>query len=174
MEARKDSAQSIQQVIEGLARNACKKLFDAYGTQLHEADPNDSLDDKLVLTAVIGFTGPGLRASCILAATEPPLRHSNPVPGPLRDWMAELGNQLVGRIKNELLRLGTEVYVTTPVVLRGEHLAPPNGLALKPQAFVASSGGRVLLWIDVEPAPDFHLATEPQEAPLFEGEMFLF
>jgi hypothetical protein len=175
MEAQdKPSVVETQKLLDAFARNACEKLFEAYGLTLRETDPNACLDDKLLLTAVIGFTGPGLRASCILAATELPLRRSKPVPGPLRDWMAELGNQLVGRIKNDLLRHGTEVYVTTPVVIRGEHLAPPNGSSHPPQAFTAPEGGRVLLWLDAEPSPDFCLSRDPQDPPLSEGDTVLF
>ncbi len=156
------------------AHEACVDLFQAYGVPLDEVDPNSPSDATLLLTAVIGFTGPGLRGTCILASTEHPLKQSNPIAGSLRDWIAELSNQLVGRIKNQLLRYGAEVYVTTPVVMRGEHLAPLPRFVLQPQAFTTSEGGRVFLWVEVEATADFQLSATPLAIPAEEGEALLF
>src|SRR5205809_4308547 len=89
-----------QKLVEGFAHDACASLFEAYGVALQDVEPGMPPSDRLVLTAVIGFTGPGLRGTCILASTEQPLSRSNPVSGSLRDWIAELSNQLIGRVKN--------------------------------------------------------------------------
>jgi CheY-specific phosphatase CheX len=165
----------VQSLVEGFAREACESLFRAYGVGLEGVDPDATSEERLVLGSVIGFTGPTLRGTCILAATELPLRRSNPVAGSLRNWMAELANQLVGRIKNQLLSHGAEeVYVTTPVVMRGEHLAPLPRFVLKPQAFAASVGGTVLLWVEVEADPEFRLSLSPQDPPASEGDALLF
>jgi hypothetical protein len=168
-----NSTADLQNLVEESAHDACVKLFDAYGVVLQDVDPNVGLDEALLLTSIIGFTGPGLRGTCILASTEGPLERSNPTSGSLRDWIAELVNQLVGRVKNLLLHRGAEVYVTTPVVIRGEHLAPLPRFVLKPQAFAAVAGGKVFLWVEVEAAPDFRLA-EPLPPPAAEGETLLF
>lgn len=174
MEPTTDIGVDAQELVETIAREACANLFQAYGVSLEVVDPNRPVDDKLLLTSVIGFTGPGLRGTCILTSTEVPLRESNPTAGSLRDWIAELSNQLIGRIKNQLLRHGAEVYVTTPVVMRGEHLAPLPRFVLQPQAFVGKSGGNVFLWVEVEADPDFRLSTMLPTAPAQEGEALLF
>jgi CheY-specific phosphatase CheX len=96
---------------------------------------------------------------------------SNPVGGSLRDWIAELANQLAGRIKNKLLAHGAEVYVNTPVVLRGEHLAPLPRQELLPLTF-STDGGNVFVWIELETNSDVSLG--PPAVALAEGETLLF
>jgi CheY-specific phosphatase CheX len=163
-----------QGAVEAFSAEACRALFKAYGVELVEIDPNTASPDTFLLSAVIGFTGPGLRGTLILASTEMALRDSNPTDGSLRDWIAELANQLVGRVKNSLLRSGAEVYVTTPVVMRGEHLAPLPRFVLMPQAFAAKDRGKVFLWVEVEAAPGFRLSPTLGEVPVDEGSTLLF
>ncbi|HMI86670.1 MAG TPA: hypothetical protein VK550_21400 [Polyangiaceae bacterium] len=87
---------------------------------------------------------------------------SDPIGGPPRAWIAELSNQLVGRIKNKLLAHGAEVDVTTPVVLRGELLAPLDARnKLPPRAF-ASEGGNVFVWIELDTDPTLVLSLTPR------------
>jgi len=169
-----NASTDVQRLVETSAQEACANLFEAYGVPLEPADPNASVEDTLLFTAIIGFSGPGLRGTCILTSTERPLQRSNPAGGSLRDWIAELVNQLVGRVKNLLLQRGAEVYVTTPVVIRGEHLAPLPRFVLKPQAFAATDGGKVFLWVEVEADPGFQLSESPIPAPAAEGETLLF
>lgn len=162
----------VDSLVTALAEDACKSLFEAYGVSLRAIDPHTAIDQNALLSGVIGFSGPSIRGTCILAATSKPIMESNPVGSSPRDWIAELANQLIGRIKNRLLEEGVEVYVTTPVVLRGEHLAPMPRLALLPQLFT-TEGGNVFVWIEVETDPDFELA--PRCAPAArEGEALLF
>lgn len=176
MEAKTEMNVDVQAVVEAVARDACKSLFEAYGVTLTEIDPDEAATSSgtLLLGSVIGFTGPNLRGTCILTATEQPLSRSNPVSGTLRNWIAELANQLIGRVKNQLLIRGAEVYVTTPVVMRGEHLAPLPRFVLKPMAFLDDSGGSVLLWVEVEADPNFRFSSSPPAPPASEGETFLF
>jgi CheY-specific phosphatase CheX len=174
MQVAEENETSPQRAVEGFAAEACRTLFQAYGVELTEIDPNEASADTFLLGAVIGFSGPGLRGTIILASTEMALKDSNPTDGSLRDWIAELANQLVGRVKNRLLRDGVDVYVTTPVVMRGEHLAPLPRFVLQPQAFTARERGKVCLWVEVEAAPDFRLVPALGELPVEEGSTLLF
>jgi len=162
-------------LLEQLAGVACTSLFQAYGVALqrvNEAEASPATTPAPILySGIVGFGGPGIRGACILAASEKPILQSNPVDGSLRDWIAELSNQLVGRIKNKLLAHGTEVYVTTPVVLRGEHLAPMPRRELPPLSF-KTDGGSVFVWIELETAADFVLG--PPSQAIAEGEAVLF
>lgn len=162
-----------QQLISIVAHEACTSLFDAYGVNLHSTTDADTSQAKVLLCGVVGFAGPGIRGTCILAATEEPISKSIPVSGSLRDWIAELSNQLVGRIKNKLLGYGAEVYITSPAVVRGEHLAAPSNCAIKPLSF-ATSGGNVFLWVDVETDATFALISPPEPPGASEGEALLF
>lgn len=161
-----------QQLIESLAEQACIGLFDAYGLQLTKVARETSADE-VSLTGVIGFTGPGIWGMCLLAGDKEPLKASNPIEGSLRDWMAELSNQLAGRLKHKLIARGAVVYITTPIVLRGARIEPLPRRNLKPVVF-EGGGGKLSLWVEIETAPDFQLAPEAIEETASEGDALLF
>jgi hypothetical protein len=159
-------------LVDKIAEEACTSLFQAYGVPLETVTAGTAAP---ALSAVIGFSGPGIRGTCILAASESPIKMSDPIGGSPRAWIAELSNQLVGRIKNKLLAHGAEVYVTTPVVLRAELLAPVDGRSqLAPRAF-ASQGGNVFVWIELDTDPTLLLSVTPREAAAVqEGDAVMF
>lgn len=161
-----------QQLVENLAEEACLSLFDAYGVQLSRVEEASGSPADHCLTGVIGFTGQGITGMCLVAASEEPLAASNPVGGALRDWVAELSNQLAGRLKHKLLTHGVEVYITTPIVLRATRIEPLPRRKLQPRAF-AARGGRVTLWVEVEISPEFTVS-EAAELPVSEGETLFF
>jgi CheY-specific phosphatase CheX len=160
-------------LVDKIAEEACTSLFQAYGVPLETVPAAGTAAPAL--SAVIGFSGPGIRGTCILAASESPIKKSDPIGGSPRAWIAELSNQLVGRIKNKLLAHGAEVYVTTPVVLRGELLAPLDAKnKLPPRAF-ASEGGNVFVWIELDTDPTLVLSLTPQPAAAAEeGDAMMF
>ncbi len=170
------SDHQCQEVVSRLAAESTVKLFEAYGLTLRE-EPSERLPEHTILMCgVIGFTGPQIRGTVILAANDRPLDASNPVEGaPRRDWIAELTNQLVGRIKNRLIGYGADIYITTPVVLRGEHLAPVPSQPISPEAFVTDGGGVVCVWSEVEAAEGFALVeSSDAEHGAHEGDTLLF
>ena len=158
-------------LVQQIAENACLQLFDAYGVTLHRVDPNTTPALPVCLSGLVGFSGPGIRGASILAASEMPIIRSNPVGGALGDWIAELANQLVGRIKNQLLLNGADVYPTTPIVLPGDHIAPMRRADITPLVFSAEEG-TVFVWIELDTKPDFALGM-PCEV-INEGEAVLF
>lgn len=160
-----------QSLVREIAENACMKLFDAYGVKLQRVDPDATPMLPVCLSGLVGFSGPGLRGASILAASEMPIARSNPVDGSLADWIAELANQLVGRIKNQLLLNGADVYATTPIVLPGDHIAPMRRADITPLVFSAD-GGNVFVWIELETKAEFILGM-PCEV-INEGEAVLF
>ena len=158
-------------LIQQIAACSCTKLFDSYGVALERVDPEAIPVLPVILSGLVGFSGPGIRGATILAASEKPIASSNPVDGSLGDWIAELANQLVGRIKNQLLLRGADLYVTTPIVLPGDHIAPMRRPDITPLVF-AADGGSVYVWIELETHADFVLGT-PSEV-VSEGEALLF
>jgi hypothetical protein len=165
-------ADDPQQLIQQMAEQACVGLFEAYGVRLQQGEALDPSRLERALTSIIGFTGAGITGMCLLICGEGPLEASNPTEGSLRDWVAELSNQLAGRLKHKLIAHGAEVYITTPIVLRATRIEPLPRHSLVPLGFTAS-GGAVGLWVEVDTAPDFRFV-EGGETPVAEGETLLF
>jgi CheY-specific phosphatase CheX len=163
-----------QQIINQLATESCRALFEAYGVGLDPSDNLRNLPSEVLLCGIIGFTGDKVRGSLLLGLTDEPIQRSNPTETAPRDWVAELANQLAGRLKNRLLAYGTEIYISVPVVLRGEHIAPVPRRTLDPCALTPGNGA-VYVWAEVEVADDYTLPTEPlEEQGAEEGSSFLF
>jgi hypothetical protein len=162
-----------QHLLQQLADEACSSLFDAYGLVLERSAMEAMPGGAHALTGIIGFTGNGITGMCLLAATEEPLNATNPIGGSLRDWMAELSNQLAGRLKHKLLAHGSEVYITTPIVLRATRIEPLPRRQLAPSGFTGA-GGSLALWVEVETSPDFALVPSSGEEAVAEGETLLF
>ena len=141
----------VQQLFEQVASKACEELFGRYGLAVRRAgDEDDPVSPDFLVCSVIGFTGRDLRGTLILALTEDLSGLSNPVagidrgnsPNPMaqRDWVGELSNQLLGRIKLDLLRWGIEISLNLPALLLGRHLAPLPRAQLKPLKFTLAKG----------------------------------
>jgi CheY-specific phosphatase CheX len=161
----------MQQLVEDLGESACRDLFDAYGVALERCVGVES-NKELTLTGVIGFTGPGICGTCVLASTSSPIQASMPEGGSIRDWVAELSNQLAGRLKTKLIAVGVTVYITTPVVLRGTRMEPLPAVDIAPRTFTTADGS-LLLWVEVETGPDFEISPSPGPV-VSEGEAILF
>src|SRR4051812_35288989 len=114
--------------VASLASSSCVDLFEAYGVPIAPNFVPWQKNDERMFCGVIGFVGARIRGTCLLAGTRAPLEGSCPEGGRLRDWVGELANQLVGRLKTKLLARGVPTIVTTPAVLSGIRLEPiPRG-----------------------------------------------
>jgi hypothetical protein len=152
--------QDIEVTIGELGMRACVELFQAYGVELAPGAGGWGANDERLLSGSVGFVGRSLRGTCLLAAPEPPLAASCPEQGgALRDWVGELTNQFVGRLKTKLLSRGVEVFVTTPIVLSGVRIEPLPRSRAEPMIFT-SSAGPVLAWVEVETEESFALGAE--------------
>lgn len=76
--------------------------------------------------AIIGLGGQKLRGSVVLSVPASLLARSHPTrgstPEDLADWLAELANLLLGRIKTQLLGRGISIQLGTPVTISGTAL----------------------------------------------------
>jgi hypothetical protein len=159
--------------VEALAAEACIELLAAYGVTLTPMPPVwDQSPDDSVLFGVMGFVGDQLRATCLLGMNQALLEAIRPRGARLRDWLGELSNQLVGRLKMKLTARGLSVALTTPLALSGVQLTPLPRASVGPMVF-SSSQGPVLVWLETESEPGVKLAPErpSDHAP---GELLLF
>lgn len=164
------------ETLDAIVRDSCTQLFATYGVTLESTEPQPTQASEVVVCGVMGFTGSAVRGTILLATNRDPIGDSSPIHGAaVRDWGAELTNQLLGRIKTKLLQHSVEIYLTLPIVLLGAQIAPlPRGtcsvLAFK------SPTGTVDVWFDCDLADGFVLvpvATGTDET-LIEGDALLF
>ena len=131
------------------------------------------VSDEVLLSGVIGFVGPTLRGTCLLVGNRSPIELSSPQKEHSRDWVGELTNQLVGRLKRKFLGFGLEVALTTPVVLSGLHLRPMPRGKLTPRVFSTESGS-IMIWVEVEAEPGFELGPAVSDSTSAEGDVLMF
>lgn len=158
-----------EKVLQDLLIECAGALFSDYNRPLTYTGTRSPESQNFVLSGVIGFAGRDMRGTLLLAMTGELLEELSPSTAFMRDWIAELSNQLLGRFKNQLLRYGTEIYGATPSVLRGELLTP-----LQPTCALAghcfdSTRGRACVWLDTEIREGFALQ-EPSAAAVAEVE----
>jgi CheY-specific phosphatase CheX len=165
-----------EEIVELIASESCISLFNDYSLELRRADERCPVEDvELLYCGVIGFTGDQMRGAVMLASTREPLGRTSPVSDTsLREWIAELSNQLLGRVKNKLLPRGVVLHASTPVVLRGQHLTPLTRTELKPLTFECENGC-VCVWMDVEFVEGVDLTIiHENSGAMSEGEGMLF
>lgn len=161
-----------------LTAECCRELFGAYGLPLRQVDRDVfPLLDRLLYCSVMGFGGEKLRGALVLVSTVEPLESTHHGDAASRhDWIRELSNQLMGRVKNRLLPLGAEVLLATPAAISGKNLKLTPNVPSAVQAF-EGGGGVVCAWIEYESCDGFELASTPRETSepvLLEGEFLLF
>jgi hypothetical protein len=167
---------SSTQLLESIVVQACLDLFAAYDVTLTATDDPPG-GDGFALCGVIGFSADGARGMLMLAVTGEPIGSSGASGAePERAWIAELANQMLGRVKNRALAHGATLTLATPLVLRGQHLAPVPRVELAPHQFRASTGGHVCLWFEVEVDDGFALTEQPGDVAgsVQEGDALLF
>ncbi len=158
--------------VADLTAGCCVELFAAYGVALHPSSADSIASDEVLLSGVIGFVGPQLRGTCLLVGNRVPIELSSPRKDHTRDWVGELTNQLVGRLKRKFLGFGLEVALTTPVVLSGVHLRPIPRRELLPRVFSTETGS-IMVWVEVEAEPGFALGPAVTDATSAEGDVLM-
>jgi hypothetical protein len=134
------------------------ELMAAYGVELAAAAWGwQARDEEEKLFGVIGFSGKGIRATCLIGAEQRLVEASCRSRGRARDWISELANQLVGRLKMKLVSHGVSVTMTTPLALSGVRVTPLPRFGLEPVAF-NSAHGAALLWLELETDEQFVLS----------------
>jgi CheY-specific phosphatase CheX len=165
---RSDATQRIQ----AMAASAAAELLDAYGVKLSDPVEVWEESDEVLFSGVMGFIGDRVRGTLLLAAPKDTILATAPEDARPRDWVGELANQLVGRLKSKLMAHGVTVALSTPVVLSGVRLSPLPRSEVLPSVFETPTG-RILVWLEVEVDPEFTLGSlRPLRAA--EGEFLVF
>jgi hypothetical protein len=164
---------SVQNEVAALAASACAELFDAYGIRLTPVTGYLPRSEEPMISGVMGFVGPNIRGTLLMASERGPLMASRPCEGRLRDWAGELANQIVGQLKNKLLARGTDLALSVPVVLQGIRVEPLPKNESAPSVFTAGNG-LVMVWVEIETLVDYVLDPEGPSQSAALGEIQVF
>ncbi len=158
----------VTEVIDAISHRACEAMFP--GSFTRHATPDEARPDP-GLIAVIGFSGDTMRGALGVTAPSRAIAALHPLAGAralaeedLEDWLAELANQLLGRIKGGLLAHGVTLWTAAPVLLRGISLRIESRSfeGLRAYSFVGAAG-RLVVWIDFKFPADLTLEPLPAE-----------
>jgi hypothetical protein len=164
-------------LLDDLLHDCCHELLADYG--LHE--DSASVPSASSFVAAIDFSGKDLSGTVVFRATPSVCRQTfRAAGGPgaalelseSADWMCELVNQLVGRIKNKLRVYQVSFTVNLPRLLAA---LPPDKLESSVRSRFVSDGGVFAGYLDVLISPGFAFdAPTPDGSLPEEGELVLF
>jgi hypothetical protein len=155
-------------ILQDALDNAITELLEPTGLSLHDGAEDQEAPH---VCAVLGFTGPKVRGTLLLAASQRALA-SLPHEGLPKEWLAELSNQLLGRVKIHLLPWDLEIYLATPAVIAGERLRPLVG-PVGPELASARTGG-LWVWVECETIAPLELPEGPSNPSTLDLDDGLF
>jgi hypothetical protein len=167
-------------LIDGLVLDSTRALFDNYGVKLDLDGTSISRTlPSVELISMIGFSSPTLSGSLLLAMPNSVLSHTLPTPDAnLADWSGELANQLLGRLKNQLLNYEVAINLALPVVVFGAEFSLPTKTRRLTRHFsFVSDWGRMFIRTEMELSPSIELVRQTgvgQTAGMDEGELLFF
>jgi hypothetical protein len=170
------SAADAHGLFAGVVIDAVVDLFRDYGVDLAVVAPDDARLRKLPdLISLAKFAGRDLSGCLVLGATDELIRRSGGLARSGKDWMAELANQLLGRVKNFALKRGIGFAVVPPAVVNGQHLVPATDRRDFQPTFLSSGDAMVCLWIELETASELQLDVDLAGAAMVsESDVLLF
>jgi hypothetical protein len=171
---------SNKTVFDQLVTSAASDLFAARGIDVKVVRGSDV---SIEYAATIGFAADGMRGMIGLGMSPDTLQRMTAQDQPngttynSEDWLAESANQLLGRLKNKLLRYGVTLSIALPTVLQGVRLQflGTGNTTLWTHA-LDSDLGPFWVWLDVRCKEELVLAEvdDPSLEPTSEGELLLF
>jgi hypothetical protein len=166
-------------LVDGLIQDAARALFETYGLKLNlDGSPLAKILQDMQIVASIGFSSPVLSGSLLMALPNSLVERTLPTPDAnLEDWSGELANQLVGRLKNQLLHYEVVINLALPVVIAGgDFRLPAKARRLTRHFSFVSEAGRMCIRTEMELSPSAELVRQGGEsqASIDEGELLLF
>lgn len=155
-------------------------FFQDHGVVVSAAEPTVETERRvdLPLGATISFVSDHARGTLAVSPAEALSLASHPQAqeadeDALSDWVGEMANQLLGRLKNRLLPYGVELLCDTPMAVSGKARI---GGARRPATRLSFAGdlGDLKLWFDVQVDDDMVLKANSGDAAHAEGDLVLF
>jgi hypothetical protein len=175
-----DASGEAISLVDGLVQDAARALFETYGLKLNlDGSPVAKTLQAVQVIASIGFSSNVLSGSLLLALPTSLVERTLPTAdADVADWSGELANQLLGRLKNQLLHYEVTINLALPVVVTGgDFKLPAKTRRLTRYFSFVSEAGRMFIRTEMELSPSVELvrqATAESQASFDEGELLLF
>jgi hypothetical protein len=170
-------AERYTQRVKEMAARACETLFEGYGCPVRTLPAHQVDLTPLALFGVLGFSARALRGQLWLGCSQDLLVASNPSPTvAVREWIGELTNQLLGRIKSQWVLYGVEIQVSTPISFADAVLAGGQTRSLPGLTARGTAGKLVQIWLDLSFGHGFQMSDQPDStrAGARESDSLLF
>jgi chemotaxis phosphatase CheX-like protein len=166
-------------LLDGLVQDATRALFHDYNVEMNlDGTPVVKLLPTVNLLGMIGFSSQVLSGSLLIAMPNELLQHTLPAPdSSLADWGGELANQLLGRVKNLLLKYQVAINLSLPVVVTGGSFSLPAKTRPLTRYFsFVSEHGKMFVRMEMELRSDVELVRQGKavDTNMDEGELLLF
>jgi hypothetical protein len=173
-------------ILNKLFLEAAEDLLSVNGIKadlVGEPDAGVNVDSKPSYVSVLGATGAGIALSSMMTIDRELLISLHPLgiadvsQADLEDWCRELNNQLVGRLKNKLLRCGIVVMMGLPVLLKGTNVSAVTSPEVTvSQHAIRTANGQIVLSLAMLMDEELKLVEQSfsSEAVLLEGAVSLF
>jgi hypothetical protein len=177
--AQKGKEMSAKEVFDQAVTASITELFEARGIRIRSTHETTA---SIEYAATLGFSSDRVRGMIGLGMS-PDTMHAlmakddDALPaGNAEDWLAESVNQLLGRLKNKLMRYGLLLSVALPTVLKGVRLQFLGSGSTLWTYGMQSDQGPFWVWLDVRTDQELVLThvDDPNLQGTPEGELVLF
>ncbi len=168
------------EIIESELGRCTQDLLAFYSSEPEErfeviASPASDVLREFVDCSSIGLTGEYFKLSVVILAPRSTIAQFCPIPNAsTADWIGELANQLVGRLKNALIDYGHEGRLSLPVTLSGSCIQLWNETASPKSYVVRTARGQIIVRLEAEVQPDSVWEPCENSGTAAEGSMCLF
>jgi CheY-specific phosphatase CheX len=157
----------LTQLINRHLGRCTPELFRDYGLEIWAARADDTAAQSYQIAGVMGFVG-DFCGTLLLGTSQELLSASHPLralgrdinEGMQLDWVGELANQLMGRLKVRLGSNGIQLRFSTPISLTGDRIRHIAAAGRTQRSAFRSNVGPLSVWVDGV----LHEAVESREA----------
>jgi len=167
----------LGQLVQDSVNGASVELFQGYEVELEYIGAKETDNaNKSSRVGMIGFTGDAVRGTLAIHVCDALLDATGSNSDNRNDWIAELANQLLGRLKNKLLSYDVVIQLSTPVAVQGEGFKMSFKSALARQFSFKIDDKFVAIYFDGEydETKEVELCEDTDSIGAPEGEMMMF
>ena len=179
-------APKMPQRLENILTQGGKDFFSNNGITAFNPSAEKIGENEFQWTGIIGLAGDlitgSLAITCkedLLMKTHPNIAMGMPVgQEDLTDWLGEIANQMLGRIKNLVLEYGVSFSLSAPTVVKGQSInVQEQGKKAVTRQFFSADGHPVVLTLVAIINPNFNFDTAVKVSTgtkATEGDSLLF